>query len=298
MLAYSGQEHPCVGTPFASGSWPIVGCSLDGGVRRGVFVCFPQLSNTLIHTSNDDAVVMVQGRTATEHVSVTPPRANDRPASLPPGCRVPRGRGGGKRSPFFVLYYVDDGILLEVQWWPDGRRCRRASASLASDHHRLFGLRSPGDPNLLSHKISPWDTRLCVLGWDIDTVAMTISVPLAKLERLRDSLSEWSPDRVVASVELRSLIGRLLHLCEVRPGKYFIRRMLNQVSLPPVRAWSAKFHVSHTRAASSPRMHLGPEFHVDVSFWRLLVARGLGSPAGRLSAHLYRSYMQPPAFTL
>ena len=52
-----------------------------------------------------------------------------------------------------------------------------------------------------------------MLEWDIDTVAMTISVPLETLERLRDTLSEWSPDRAVASEKaLRSLIGRLLHL--------------------------------------------------------------------------------------
>ena len=74
--------------------------------------------------------------------------------------------------------------------------------------------------------------------------------------------------------------------------------MLNQVGLPPARAWSAKYHPSHTRAAPSPRIHLGPEFHADASFWRLLVAGGLGSPAGRLSAPLYRSFLQPPAFTL
>ena len=141
-----------------------------------------------------------QGRTATEHVSVTPPKATDRPAQLPPGCRVLRGRGGGRRSSFFVLYYVDDGILVKVQRWPDGRRCRRASASLASDHYRLFEMRSSRDPHLLSpHMISLWDTRVCVLGWDIDTVAMTISDPLEKLERLRVTLSEWSPDRVDAS---------------------------------------------------------------------------------------------------
>ena len=109
-----------------------------------------------------------------------------------------------------------------------------------------------------------------MLGWDIDTVAMTVSVPLAKpkLERLRHMLIEWSPDHVVTSEEeLRSLIGRLLHFREVvRPGKYFVRRMVNQVGLPPVRAWSAKFHASHMRAASSPRIHLGTEFHTDVSF--------------------------------
>ena len=107
-----------------------------------------------------------------------------------------------KRQPFFVLYYVDDGMLVEVQWWPDGRRCRRASVSLASDHYRLFGVRSSRDLTLLaSHKILLWDTRLCMLGWNIDTVAKTISVPLETLERLRDTLNEWSPNRVVASEE-------------------------------------------------------------------------------------------------
>ena len=42
---------------------------------------------------------------------------------------------------------------------------------------------------------------------------------------------------------------------------------------------------------------MGPEFHADASFWRLLVEGGLGSPTGRLSAPLYRSFLQPPTFT-
>lgn len=45
-----------------------------------------------------------------------------------------------------------------------------------------------------------------------------------------------------------------------------MRRMLNHVGLPPVRAWGAKFHVSHTRAASFPWIYSGPEFYTDVSF--------------------------------
>ena len=128
------------GYGFREWERPIVGCSLGGGVRRGsCAVCFQQLSNTVIATSYDDAAVMEQGSTATKHVSVTSPRATDRPAPLPPGCRAPRGRGGGRSSPFFVRYSVDDGILAEVQWWPDGRRCRHASASLSWDQYRLFG---------------------------------------------------------------------------------------------------------------------------------------------------------------
>ena len=62
----------------------------------GVFGLFSAaLEHAHRHTSYDGAVVMAQGPTATEHVSVTPPRATDWPASWPPGCRVPRGRGGG-----------------------------------------------------------------------------------------------------------------------------------------------------------------------------------------------------------
>ena len=53
-----------------------------------------------------------------------------------------------------------------ISCWLDCRGCRRASASLASDYHRiLFGERFSRDRTLLSpHKISHWDTVLCVLG--------------------------------------------------------------------------------------------------------------------------------------
>ena len=68
-----------------------------------------------------------------------------------------------------MRYYVDDGILVELQWWPDGRRCLRAVQSLASDHFRLLGERGVSDPPLLStSKITDWDTRLELLGWIID----------------------------------------------------------------------------------------------------------------------------------
>ena len=74
--------------------------------------------------------------------------------------------------------------------------------------------------------------------------------------------------------------------------------MLTTVGLHRLRAWNAKFHVAHTTPASSPRIHLGPVFHADVSLLRLLVTGGLGSPAGRFSAPLYRNYTHPPAFCL
>ena len=67
-------------------------------------------------------------------------------------CQPVPGTGGNTGSFFFVRYYVDDGILVELQWWPDGRRCQRAVQSLASDHFRLLGESGASDPPLLSNR--------------------------------------------------------------------------------------------------------------------------------------------------
>lgn len=132
--------------------------------------------------------------------------------------------------------------------------------------------------------ISPWGTILCVLELDIDTVTIIISVPVANMESLRDTLSEWPSYSAVASeAELRLLIGRLLPKCELlRPGKHCFRCVLNHVGLPPFREWDGNFHELHMRA-TAPRIPLGPQFHPEVFFWHLLVAGRLSSPAGRFS---------------
>ena len=68
-----------------------------------------------------------------------------------------------------MRYYVDDGIVVELLWRPDGRRCLRAVQSLASDYFHLLGERGVSDPPLLSaRKITDWDTQLEVLGWIIE----------------------------------------------------------------------------------------------------------------------------------
>ena len=83
---------------------------------------------------------------------------------------------GNAGNYFFARYYVDDGILVELQWWPDGRRCLRAVQSLAPDHFRLLVEGGVSDPPLLSaRKITDWDTQLEVLRWIIDTEALTVT---------------------------------------------------------------------------------------------------------------------------
>lgn len=155
---------------------------------------------------------------------------------MPRGLAVPHGDGGGTHDPFFVRYYVDDAIVVKVQRFEYGDRCLQASASLASVHFRLFGDSQDGEPpSCRPAKFPRWDTRLEVLGWDINTVEMTTSLPPAKLERLRELLCQWPFDRTSASEsEVQSLMGRLLPTCEVlRPDMFFVQRMVNQLGLPP-----------------------------------------------------------------
>ena len=72
-----------------------------------------------------------EGAAAVAHVGIAPPLGVP-VVSLPRDCRPVPGTGGNAGSCFFVQYYVDDGILVELQWWPDGRPCLRAVFVIAA----------------------------------------------------------------------------------------------------------------------------------------------------------------------
>ena len=58
-----------------------------------------------------------------------------------------------------MRYNVDDGIFVDLRYWPDGRRCLRAVRSLVSHHVWLLGERGVSDPPLLSAQKSLTGTR-------------------------------------------------------------------------------------------------------------------------------------------
>ena len=93
-----------------------------------------------------------EGREATSHVRVEPPRETDTPAKLPPNCLIPAGQGGEFHDPYFVRTFVDDALFAELESFLRGGRCLRATQSFASDSFRLFGSRSTGEPPLFDRK--------------------------------------------------------------------------------------------------------------------------------------------------
>ena len=130
----------------------------------------------------------------------------------------PSSAGGGSADDYsFVRFYVDHGVSVEVQRYPSGDRCMCSSACLESDQFRLFGDRAPTNyPFLSKHNISQRDTQLEVLGWELDWMAMTISLTEAKVATLRGHILKWPRCRRYAlESEVRELVGTLLYASEV-----------------------------------------------------------------------------------
>ena len=186
-----------------------------------------------------------------------------------------------------MRYYVDDGILAEVQWWPNGRRCVRAVQSLTSDHFRLLGVRGASDPPLLSaSKITNWDTRLEVLGWLGDTEALTVTSPPYMRLKLRLLLLEWPPTRTYASAkQVSQLAGVLMHISfAVRRGSLLVHGSLASAGMPRIEAGD---HFAGQMANPRRRVALGPEFHAGLEFWRWFVDKGVDARGRVLSVPMY-----------
>ena len=64
-------------------------------------------------------------------VATGAPGPDQETMSIPSDCERVPGNGGDAGDPFFVRFYVDDGILVEVRFFQDGRKLRRAMESLA-----------------------------------------------------------------------------------------------------------------------------------------------------------------------
>ena len=161
-----------------------------------------------------------------------------------------------------------------------------------------WGVRGASDPPLLSaSKITNWDTRLEVLGWLVDTEALTVTAPPHKRLKLRLLLAEWPSTRTYASAkQVSQLAGFLMHISfAVRHGSLFVHRLLASVRMPRIAAGD---HFAGRMANSGRRVALGPEFHAGLEFWRWFVDKGVDARGGVLPAPMYHLLERPAQRTL
>ena len=246
------------------------------------------------HCKFQDAAVSPQGPAAVEHVRLAPPRGGS-VRSLPRDCQTVSGTS---EVVFFVRYYVVDGILVEVQWWPDGRRFLRAVQPLESDHFRLLGVRGASNSPLLSaSKITSWDTCFEVLGSLVDTEALMVtSAPHNRL-KLRLFSEEWPSTRSCAlAKQVSQLAGFVMHISfAVRHGYFLMHRLLGLVGMPRIAAGD---RFAGRMANPERSVARGPEVHADLEFWRRFIDNGVDTRDGVLSAPMYNLVQRPKQRTL
>lgn len=163
-----------------------------------------------------------------------------------------------------VSHYLDDFFFIGPA---DSAACELAYRTFLDLCHHC---QIPVAPS----KCSPPSTRLELLGCVIDTDAMTVSLPAAKLRALILLLSEVRRARTVRQRRLLSLVGKLIHAVKCIPaGRSFFRRLLD---------------TAHRVRRPHHWVTLTPDTRRDINWWLSLL------PGWNGSAPLLHPHWTPP----
>ena len=120
--------------------------------------------------------------------------------------------------------YVDDFLLL-AQTKRQQRRVMRATLQSIDDIFRPLQLddppprKEPASTKKMLQGDACWMTRKRILGWDIDTVSMTLHLPSHRLERLQEVLGGLRPPRKrLAVAKWHRILGELRSMSPALPG--------------------------------------------------------------------------------
>lgn len=127
----------------------------------------------------------------------------------------------------------------------------------------------------MSSKLEGPGSSLSFLGFELDSRAMVIRLPLEKLRELQSLVREWSDRDKCKKKDLQLLVGKLAHACKVVwPGKTFLRQMFELL------AGTRKSH--HF-------IRLNAAFQSDVRWWETFMGSWNGISLLNLSRCLISS---------
>jgi hypothetical protein len=145
----------------------------------------------------------------------------------------------------YLVHYIDDFMMLHASQ----AECTRLLDAVLALFARL------GLPVAADKRVEP--AQLMVfLGVLFDTINMTLSLEEKRMTALLAELASWRERTHASRKELQQLIGTLAFAAKVvRPGRMFLRRMLDQLKRIP--SW----------ASSLKQYPLSPAFKLDVAWW-------------------------------
>ena len=143
------------------------------------------------NTTINSIQLLDEGKERMAHVKVVGRWEERKPTPIPPDAKIRVHTGEEIADPFLTTVYVDDNLLIKVQHSDDDTTALIASASLASDHVRLFGPGEEGVTLILApHKSTNWDTTIDALGFTINSHTMKIWFPRVKVDAIKSLLRE------------------------------------------------------------------------------------------------------------
>lgn len=150
-----------------------------------------------------------------------------------------------------LVHYIDDTLFV----CPPGLAQAECKKQLLLSVFKFLGI------PVSIEKLEGPVTGLLFLGIWLDSISMTASLGSARLAEIKALLASWSGKTRCNRVELEKLIGKLSFACKVvRPGRMFLRRMLNLLSI----------------AKTRPLVTLNEEFALDLVWWRTFLDKWNG----------------------
>ena len=117
----------------------------------------------------------------------------------------------------WIAHYLDDYITMGKAGTPE---CQKKL------HLMVAGCRELGVP-INQKKCEGPATSLVFLGFLVDTVQMSVSLPEAKTQRILSTVIEWCGKKACRKRDLESLLGHLQHAATVvRPCRTFVCRLI------------------------------------------------------------------------
>ncbi len=114
-----------------------------------------------------------------------------------------------------IIHYVDDFLII-------------SPPNQFDDKNKFLQILSDLNIPIKFSKLEGPETIIVYLGFEIDTIAMTASLPKQKKNELLAYLQKWKNKKSAQSREIRSLVGYLLWACQVMPqARPYVQQFLN-----------------------------------------------------------------------
>lgn len=155
---------------------------------------------------------------------------------LPFGCRT--SSAACQRLSNAVIYLHRKEGYFALAYLDDYGGCEADLTSASNSYESFLQLASHLGLQLAEHKCVPPCTDIDWLGYRVDTVQMSITIPTAKLEQAVAECDRWANRSVASKKMIQSLAGRLLYLTNcVRHARKFLVRILATLRGIPDGGW-------------------------------------------------------------